>query len=133
MNRAINNVPNTVHTITRAAGRGVNFFNKIGIIRAKTATFGYLIAKFPKVAPKIAELAYLVRPEAINSGKIANTPAPTITAEVVPIKLVMMEPQIAMVETTSAWIVPGVESVTSNARAAQGTRILPIFPDRKLK
>ena len=73
----------------------------------------------------MAELAYWVRPDTINSGRTDRTALPTITADVVAIRFVMMEPQMAMVDTTSAWIVPGVESVTSRARAAQGTRMFP--------
>lgn len=84
-------MPNTVHTITAAAGSPVVIFRITGIANANTATFGYLTAKFPKVAPKIAELAYFVRPTTINSGSTDRTAPPTITAEVVPIRLVMMD------------------------------------------
>ena len=58
---------------------------------------------------------------------------PTKAAAVVAIRFVMMEPQMAMVETTSAWMVPASLSVTSSAREAQGTRMLPMLPERKLR
>ena len=104
---AINNVPNTVHIITNAAEKPVNNFNKIGMAIAKIAILGYFVAKFPKVAPKIAALAYFVSPSTINAGSTDKTAPPIITAEVVAIKLVIIEPQIAMVDTISARIVPG--------------------------
>ena len=60
------------------------------------------LAKLPKVAPNMAELAYCVSPVTMKSGRTDKTALPTITAEVVPIRFVIIDPQIAIVETTSA-------------------------------
>ena len=77
--------------MTAAAGSPVVIFRITGIANANTATFGYLTAKFPEGRSKIAELAYFVRPTTMNSGSTDKTAPPTITAEVVPIRFVMIE------------------------------------------
>ena len=69
----------------------------------------------------------------MKAGSTATTAEPPRAAAVVAMRFVMMEPQMAMVETTSAWMVPVSLLVTSRARAAQGIRMLPMFPDRKLR
>ena len=67
-----------------------------------TAILGYLAAYVPNVPPKMAAAAYLVRAAVINSGRTDTTAEPTHTALVVAIRFVTMEPQIAMVDATSA-------------------------------
>ena len=94
---------------------------------------GILLRSFQKFRRKLQLLHSFLNAEFKNAGRTATTAEPTKTAPVVAIRFVIMEPQIAMVETTSAWMVPLLLSVTSSASAAHGTRMFPMFPERKPK
>ena len=58
--------------------------------------------RFQKFLRKFAPAAYFVRADTITSGSTDTTADPTKTAAVVAIRFVIIEPQIAIVEATSA-------------------------------
>ena len=68
----------------------------------KTATLGYLMAKFPKVPPKIAPAAYFTKAVATTGGSTDTIEEPTMAARSTKKRLVTIEPHIPSVTATSA-------------------------------